>query len=62
MKLKDIIADCNVKIYELNTCIQAPTMYGAMLYKGNAKLLKSAILERDVFRLFDGFETHIIVY
>ena len=62
MKLKDIIADEYVKIYELNTCIDSPTMYGAMLYKGNASLLRSAILERNIFRLFDGFETHIIVY
>lgn len=62
MKLKDIIADEYVKIYELNKAIQSPTMYGAMLYKGNAKLLRSTILERDVFRLFGGFETHIIVY
>ena len=63
MKLKDIIADEYVKIYELNTCIQAPTMYGAMLYKGNANLLRSKILDRDVFRIFDDFvETHIIVY
>lgn len=62
MKLKDIIADANVKIYELNRAIESPTMFGAMLYKGNAMLLKSAILERDVFRLFDGFETTIIVY
>lgn len=62
MKLKDIIADEDVKVYELNTCINSPTMYGAMLYKGNAMLLRSAILERDVFRLFYGFETHIIVY
>ena len=62
MKLKDIIADENVVIYELNRAIQSPTMYGAMLYKGNAKLLKSVILKREVFRLFSGFETHIIVY
>ena len=64
MKLKDIIADEYVKIYELNKAIQAPTMFGAMLYKGNAKLLMSepAILEREVFRLFSGHETHIIVY
>ena len=62
MKLKDIIADEYVKIYELNKAIDSPTMYGAMLYKGNAQLLKSIILERDVFRLFGGFETHIIVY
>ena len=62
MKLKDIIADEYVKIYELNKAIQSPTMYGAMLYKGNAKLLRSTILDRDVFRLFGGFETHIIVY
>ena len=62
MKLKDIVADEYVKIYELNTAIQSPTMYGAMLYKGNAMLLNSPILERSVFRLFGGFETHIIVY
>lgn len=62
MKLKDIIADEYVKIYELNKAIQSPTMYGAMLYKGNAKLLKSKILDREIFRLFSGFETHIIVY
>jgi hypothetical protein len=61
VKLKDIIADEEVKIYELNRAIQSPTMYGAMLYKGNAKLLRSAILEREVFRLFSGYETHIIV-
>ncbi len=61
MKLKDIIADENVRIYELNKAIQSPSMYGAMLYKGNAKLLRSAILEREVFRLFTGYETHIIV-
>lgn len=61
MKLKDIIADEEVKIYELNRAIQSPTMYGAMLYKGNAKLLRSAILEREVFRMFSGFETRIIV-
>ena len=62
MKLKDIVADERVKIYELNKSIAAPTMYGAMLYQGNAKLLSSNILERDVFRLFNGYETHIIVY
>lgn len=61
MKLKDIITDENVKIYELNRAIQSPTMYGAMLYKGDAKLLRSSILEREVFRLFSGYETHIIV-
>ena len=62
MKLKDVIADEYVKIYELNKAIDSPSMYGAMLYKGNAQLLRSIILERDVFRLFGGFETHIIVY
>lgn len=62
MKLKDIISDEYVKIYELNKSITSPSMYGAMLYKGNAMLLRSNILERDVFRLFEGFETHIIVY
>ena len=62
MKLKDVISDKNVKVYELNKAIQSPTMYGAILYMGNAKLLKSAILEREVFRLFCGFETHVIVY
>ena len=61
MKLKDIIADEDVKIYELNKAIRSPSMYGAMLYKGNARLLRSAILEREVFRLFTGYETHIIV-
>ena len=62
MKLKEIITDEYVKIYELNKAISAPTMYGAMLYKGNAALLQSAILERDVFRLFDGSPVIIIVY
>lgn len=62
MKLKDIITDEYVRIYELNKAISAPTMYGAMLYKGNAKLLHSSILERDVFRLFDGNPTTIIVH
>lgn len=63
MKLKDIIADEYVVIYELNRAIKSPTMYGAMLYKGNAKLLlESVMLEREVFRLFSGFKTHIIVY
>ncbi len=61
MKLKEIITDEYVKIYELNRSIQSPTMYGAILYKGNAKLLRSTLLEREVFRLFGGFETHIIV-
>lgn len=63
MKLKDIIADEYVKIYELNRSIQSPTMYGAILYKGNARLLNSAsaMLEREVFRLFGGYETHIIL-
>ena len=63
MKLKDIIVDEDVKIYELNKAIQSPTMYGAILYKGNARLLKPEMLEKDVFRLFEcGLETHIIVY
>jgi hypothetical protein len=63
MKLKDIIADENVTIYELNKSIIAPTMYGALLYRGNAILLHGQILERDVFKLLTCCNpTHIIVY
>ena len=62
MKLKDIITDDRVEIYELNTSIQSPTMCGAMLFKGNPMCLHSAILERKVFRLFDYTPTVIIVY
>ena len=62
MKIKDIVANENVKIYEINKAIQSPSMFGAMLYKGSAMLLKSQMLERKVFRwFFDGYETHIIV-
>ena len=64
MKLKDIMADEYVEIYELNRAIAAPTMYGAMLYKGNAMLLHSDIVNRDVFRLFTPVcgRVTIIVY
>lgn len=64
MKLKEIIANEYVEIYELNRAIAAPTMYGAMLYKGNAMLLHSGILERSVFRLFTPIcgKVTIIVY
>ena len=62
MKLKNIITDDYVTVYELNRSIQAPTMYGAMLYKGQASLLQGQILERKVFRLFGDYGTYIIVY
>jgi hypothetical protein len=62
MKLKDIISDEYVEIFELNRGISAPTMYGAMLYKGNGVLLHSAILDKEVFRIFDGYRLTIIVY
>jgi hypothetical protein len=54
MTLKDIIDDYTIKLYELNRCINAPDMYGAMLFRGNAKLLTSPVhLYRRVFRIFE---------
>lgn len=53
MKLLDIIDDYHIKLYELNRSISAPDMCGAMLYQGNASLLKSPILHRRVFRIFE---------
>lgn len=57
MKLADIIDDYHIKLYELNRSISSPKMYGAMLYQGNAKLIKSPILHKRVFRIFDYKET-----
>ena len=54
MKLKNVLDDYNLELYELNTSISAPTMYGAMLFKGNAKLLEnSPHCEKSVFRIFE---------
>jgi hypothetical protein len=54
MKLKDILDDYNIELYRLNDSIFAPTMFGAMLFKGNAKLLEnSPHCEKNVFRIFE---------
>ena len=54
MTLRDIIDDYTIKIYELNRAINAPDMYGALLFKGNAKLIKSPMhLYRRVFQIFE---------
>ena len=54
MILRDIIDDYTIKIYELNRAINAPDMYGALLFKGNAKLITSPMhLYRRIFRIFE---------
>ena len=54
MKLKNVLDDYNLELYELNTSISAPSMFGAMLFKGNAKLLEnSPHCEKNIFRLFE---------
>lgn len=54
MKLKDILDDYYIELYDLNTSIFSTSMYGDMLFKGNSKLLEnSPHCERDVFRLFE---------
>lgn len=54
MKLKEVLDDYYIELYDLNTSIFSPSMFGAMLFKGNAKLLEnSSHCEKDVFRLFE---------
>lgn len=54
MKLKDILDDYNIELYDVNTSIFSPSMFGAMLFKGNAKLLEnSPHCEKSVFRIFE---------
>ena len=53
MKLKDIVDDVNIEVYELNRCITSPIMHGEVLYKGKATLLRNKeLLNRNVFRIF----------
>ena len=53
MKLKNIIDNGTIEVYELNRCITSPTMHGAMLYKGEGSLLRNKeLLDRNVFRIF----------
>ena len=66
MKLKDIVDDFDIEIYELNRCITSPVMHGAILYKGKATLLRDKeILNRNVFRIFQykpiGYTVVIVV-
>lgn len=66
MKLKDIVDDINIELYELNRCITSPVMHGAMLYKGKATLLRNKeLLNRNVFRIFEyksiGYTVVIVV-
>lgn len=66
MKLKDIVDNANIEIYELNRCITSPTMHGAMLYKGKGSLLRNKeMLNRNVFRIFQyrsiGYTVVIVV-
>ena len=54
MKLKEILDDYYIELYQLNDSIFAPTMFGAMLFKGNARLLENSLhCEKNVFRLFE---------
>ena len=54
MILKEIIDDYQIKLYELNRSLMAPDMFGAILFKGNAKLLTNPVhLYRRVFRIFE---------
>lgn len=53
MKLDKIIDDYHIEVYEFNRSIYVNSMFGAMLYKGNANLLTGSILERTVLRLFE---------
>lgn len=54
MKLKEILDDYYIELYDVNTSMFSPSMFGAMLFKGNAKLLEnSPHCEKNVFRLFE---------
>ena len=60
--VKDILNDGRVEIYEFNYSLFAPTMCGAMLYKGESKYLKnSPILNRKVLRIFDYITPMLII-
>ena len=57
MKLIDIIDDYNIELYEVNRSITIPDIFGALLFKGNAELLKeSSHKNKEVFKILD-FET-----
>ena len=66
MKLKNIIDNGTIEVYELNRCITSPVMHGAMLYKGKGSLLRNKeMLNRNVFRIFQyksiGYTVVIVV-
>ena len=53
MKLGKIIDDYHIEVYELNHSPYINSMFGTLLYRGNAKLLVGGILERNMLRLFE---------
>ena len=72
MKIKEILnVGNNVRIYKLNTCIDATTMFGTMLYRGcvyqcDLDILddKESVFNSEVFRIFDklSYDKYYIVY
>lgn len=66
MKLIDIIDNYHIELYELNRSICTRSICGAILFKGNANLLKkSKHLQREVFKIFEypkSGTTIVIIY
>lgn len=54
MLVKDVVGDYYIRIYELQRSLYSSTMYGAILYEGNANLITNkALLDSKVFRIFE---------
>lgn len=54
MLIKDVVGDYHVRIHELQRSIYSSSMYGALLYEGNANLITNkALLDSKVFRFFE---------
>lgn len=54
MLVKDVIGDYYIRIHELQRSIYSSSMYGAILYQGNANLITNkALLDSKIFRIFE---------
>ena len=54
MLVKDVVGDYYIRIHALQRSIYSSSMYGAILYEGNANLITSkALLDSKIFRLFE---------
>ena len=54
MLVKDVVGDYYVRIHALQRSIYSSSMYGRILYEGNANIITNkALLDSKIFRLFE---------